>query len=56
MVTHTYDTRSMEKLRTYYRRLEKSRHAVNHFAIKFYNILPDDVKTTKNLKFKNLKL
>ncbi|KAK9890148.1 hypothetical protein WA026_008954 [Henosepilachna vigintioctopunctata] len=43
---HDYATRSREHLQVPYHRIEAARKGTNYWAIKFYNKLPQEIKTS----------
>lgn len=49
---HTYDTRHKNDLTINYLRLSRDRTGSHYYGIKFYNVLPEEIK---NLGFKNFK-
>ena len=49
---HLYDTRRNADLVLRYRRTERARDGINHYSIKFYNVLPNHIKTLPDRVFK----
>ena len=49
---HLYDTRRNADLVLKYHRTERARDAINHYSIKYYNLLPNHIKTLPDREFK----